>query len=74
MNYQEAKEYLLKTIEHNFYDIEAYKLLVKISLKDGAVDDILEASTRLFPPGAAHISRIFSALSRGKIWAVKKLA
>ena len=41
-NIEEAKEYLQKTIEYNSFDIEAYKLLTKISIKDGAIDEILE--------------------------------
>ena len=45
---EEAKEYLLKTLEYNSSDIEAYKLLTKICLKSGETEEILEIlSTRI---------------------------
>lgn len=40
-NLEEAKDYLLKTIEYNHTDIEAYKLLTKICLKLGETEEII---------------------------------
>ena len=42
MTYEEAKTYLLKTIEFNPSDVEAYKLLTKICLKNGEAEEILQ--------------------------------
>ena len=41
-NYDEAKEYLLKTIEYNKTDIEAYKLLTKLLIRKNEVEEIIE--------------------------------
>ena len=42
MTYEEAKTYLLKTIEFNPSDVEAYKLLTKICLKNDEAEEILQ--------------------------------
>ena len=47
-NLEEAKEYLLKTIQYNDMDIEAYKLLTKICLKQQETEEIISVlETRL---------------------------
>ena len=40
-NLDDAKNYLLKTIEYNNYDIEAYKLLTKIYIKQNEIEEII---------------------------------
>ena len=40
-NIEEAKDYLLKTIQYNNQDIEAYKLLTKIYIKDKEFEEII---------------------------------
>lgn len=39
-NLEEAKDYLMKTIQHNELDIEAYKLLTKICLRQNEIEEI----------------------------------
>lgn len=47
-NFEEARRYLLKTIEYNYMDIEAYKLLVKICVKENEIEEIISIlKTRL---------------------------
>ena len=40
-NSEEARGYLLKTIEYNYMDIEAYKLLTKICIKENEIEEII---------------------------------
>ena len=47
-NLELAREYLLKTIEYNDSDIEAYKLLTKICIKENEMEEIISIlETRL---------------------------
>ena len=47
-NLEEAKEYLLKTVKCNDRDIEAYKLLTKICIKQNEIEEIISIlQTRL---------------------------
>ena len=45
-NLDDAKNYLLKTIEYNNYDIEAYKLLTKIYIKQNEIEEIIASKDR----------------------------
>ena len=40
-NLEEAKDYLLKTIQYNAQDIDAYKLLVKIYIREGEIEEAI---------------------------------
>ena len=40
-NYEEAKDYLLKTIQYNTKDVEAYKLLTKLLVKNDEIEEII---------------------------------
>lgn len=40
-NFEEAKDYLLKTIQYNNQDIEAYKLLTKILVKNEEIEEVI---------------------------------
>lgn len=40
-NWEDAKDYLLKTIRYNKNDIEAYKLLTQLYLKENQADEII---------------------------------
>lgn len=40
-NLEEAKDYLLKTIQYNNQDIDAYKLLVKIYIREGEIEEAI---------------------------------
>lgn len=47
-NFDEAKEYLIKTIQYNDMDIDAYKLLTKICIKQNETEEIISIlETRL---------------------------
>ena len=40
-NNEQAKKYLKKTIRYNEYDIDAYKLLTKLCVKENEIEDII---------------------------------
>lgn len=47
-NFEQAREYLLKTIEYNNSDIETYKLLTKLYIKENELEEIITIlATRL---------------------------
>lgn len=60
-NFEEAKDYLLKTIEYNKYDFEAYKLLTKILIQQNEIDEIITIlKTRIEEEGNGDLCYILS--------------